>query len=57
MITREEYKDLVNESYPPVVILGVLYYAGDIMESVDPIHFDTMYKEYVAFQENLCDEY
>ncbi len=56
MITREEYKDLVNGSYSPVVILGVLYYAGDIMESVDPIHFDTMYKEYDAQLEAMSDD-
>jgi uncharacterized protein YqfB (UPF0267 family) len=56
MITREEYRDLVNETYPPVTILGVQYYAGDIMESVDPIHFDTMYKEYDAQQEAMSDD-
>lgn len=56
MITREEYRDMVNETYPPVTILGVQYYAGDIMESVDPIHFDTMYKEYDAQQEAMSDD-
>jgi hypothetical protein len=55
MITRDEYKDLVNESYPPVVILGVEYYAGDILMDADPIRFDEMYREWANMQENECE--
>lgn len=57
MITREDYRDIVNESYPPIVILGFNYHAGDLLEAIDPVRFDVMYHDFLAFTEETCDEH
>ena len=53
MITKDEFEDLMNESFPQVeVMLGRLKYGrGTIIRKVDPVQFDIEYNDYIHYLE------
>jgi hypothetical protein len=53
MITKDEFEDLMNESFPQVeVMLGRLKYGrGTIIRKVDPVQFDIEYYDYLHYLE------
>ena len=56
MITKDEYEDLVNESYPQVELAvlggGPVYGCGTVLRKVDPVLFDIQYHDYLLFLES-----
>ena len=53
MITKDEYEDLVNESYPPVELGNTACYGrGTVLRKVDPVLFDIQYHDYLLFVES-----
>ena len=38
-VSRSEYREFLDEIYPMINICGYEYYAGTVLEAVDPIAF------------------
>ena len=57
MVTRDDFVDLMNESYPPYKILGVEFGAGTVLRECDPVHFDMLYHDYCqSLDDGVNDE-
>lgn len=46
-MNKDEFEDMMNESYPPYKILGTEFLAGSILREMDPIYFDVLYNDYI----------
>ena len=44
---KEEFEDMMNETYPPYKILGTEFLAGSIIREMDPILFNVFYHDYI----------
>ena len=51
MLTKDEYQDLLDESYPTYTIMGYTFHAGKIIRECDPVWFDVLYNDYIQMQE------
>lgn len=51
MITKDEYQDLLDETYPAYVFAGYHYPAGKVIRSCDPIYFDVLYNDHLQWLE------
>ena len=51
MMNRDEFTDMMNESYPPYKILGVEFGAGTVLRECDPMYFDVLYNDYCQLME------
>ena len=47
MMTREEFQDMMDESYPPYKGFGVEIGAGRILRECDPEMFNVFYNDYL----------
>lgn len=56
MITKDEFEDLMNESFPQVeLMLGRLKYGrGTVIRKVDPVQFDIEYNDYLQYLEETA---
>lgn len=53
-MTKDEYEDMLNDTYPEVTPLGVswiAYGAGRVLRKMDPVAFDEMYWTFVHSME------
>ena len=51
MTTKDDFEDMMNETYPPYKILGVEFLAGSVIREMDPIYFDVLYNDFIQQQE------
>lgn len=53
MITRQEFRDLLDETYDPISLFGTEYLAGRAIEILEPDKFTEMYWSYVNSLEEV----
>ena len=46
-MNKDEFEDMMNETYPPYKILGTEFLAGSIIREMDPIYFNVLYYEFI----------
>ena len=46
-MNKDEFEDMMNETYPPYKILGTEFLAGSIIREMDPILFNVFYHDYI----------
>ena len=51
-MTKQEYKDMLDDTHPKIIVAGIEFTAGDILERLDPIAFNCGYNDYCSF----CEE-
>jgi hypothetical protein len=51
MFTKDDFQDMMDETYPPYKILGVEFAAGRVLREVDPIFFDVLYNDFLLSKE------
>ena len=51
MTTKDDFQDMMDETYPPYKILGVEFAAGRVLREVDPIFFDVLYNDFIQSKE------
>lgn len=45
-MNRDDFQDMMNETYPAYKILGVEFGAGTVLRECDPMYFDVLYHDY-----------
>ena len=57
MITKDEFQEMLDNTYPDVVIVGIPFLAGRALRKLDPVAFDEMYYTTVhSWEEESEDE-
>ena len=51
MFTKDDFEDMMNETYPPYNILGTEFLAGSVIREMDPIFFDVLYNDFLLSKE------
>jgi len=51
MTTKDDFEDMMNETYPPYIILGTEFLAGSVIREMDPIFFDVLYNDFIQQHE------
>lgn len=46
-MNKDDFEDMINETYPPYKILGTEFLAGSILRGMDPIYFNVLYLDYI----------
>ena len=46
-MNKDEFEDMMNETYPPYKILGTEFLAGSVIREMDPILFNVFYHDYI----------
>lgn len=47
MTTRDDFQDMMDETYPSYKILGVELQAGRVLRELDPILFNVLYNDFL----------
>lgn len=55
MYTKDEFEEMMNESYPQVEVGSLQYGRGTVLRKVDPVQFDIEYNDWVQYMEE-CEE-
>ena len=55
MISRDEFEELLNETYKPIEVCGVTIHAGTALRACDPVAFNIELNEYRLHMEEEED--
>jgi hypothetical protein len=56
MYTIDEFEDLTNESFPPVVIAGREYGRGTALRRIDPEQFNIEYHDWMNYLDECAED-
>jgi len=51
MLTRDEFQDMMDETYPPYKAFGIEIGAGRVIRECDPELFNVLYHDYMNSME------